>query len=132
MSQRNPNRLKHHAKKRLHKAFETSQYLGEVSKDSLDEYQQVEVEAYVSQMSAVYQMEVKKFNEALDNLLKAKIIYEKIAQYKDTLEAVIYTEKVTQLDTLIRLCAFNLQGMGAAQSEEELIKKMINSYPHRK
>ena len=83
-------------------------------------------------MSAVYQMEVKKFNEALDNLLKAKIIYEKIAQYKDTLEAVIYTEKVTQLDTLIRLCAFNLQGMGAAQSEEELIKKMINSYPHRK
>ena len=46
-------------------------------------------------MSAVYQMEVKQYNEALDNLLKAKIIYEKIAQYKDTLEAVIYTEKVT-------------------------------------
>ena len=39
-------------------------------------------------------MEVKDYKSALDNLLKAKIIYEKMAQYKDTLEAVIYTEKV--------------------------------------
>ena len=39
-------------------------------------------------------MEAKDFKTALDNLLKAKIIYEKISQYKDTLEAVIYREKV--------------------------------------
>ena len=39
-------------------------------------------------------MEVKDYKSALDNLLKAKIIYEKMVQYKDTLEAVIYTEKV--------------------------------------
>ena len=64
-------------------------------------------------MSAVYQMEVKDFASALDNLLKSKIIYEKISQYKDTLEAVIYTEKVSQLDTLIRLCSFNIQGGGS-------------------
>jgi hypothetical protein len=30
-------------------------------------------------MSAIYHMEIKDFKGALDNLLKAKIIYEKIA-----------------------------------------------------
>ena len=59
MSQRNPNRLKFHVKKRFQKAFTSSQYLGQLSKDALDEYSQVEVEAYVCQMSAVYQMEIK-------------------------------------------------------------------------
>lgn len=70
----------------------------------------MEVEAYVAQISAVFLIEKKRFKEALDNLLKSKIIYEKIAQYKDTLEAIIYKEKVGQLDTLIRVCSFNING----------------------
>jgi hypothetical protein len=54
-------------------------------------------------------MEVKDYKNALDNLLKTKIIYEKIANFKDTLEAIIYKERVSQLDTLLRLCTFNLK-----------------------
>ena len=45
-------------------------------------------------MSAVYFIEKKLFQQALDNLLRAKIIYEKLTQYKDTLEMVIYRERV--------------------------------------
>ena len=40
-------------------------------------------------------MEVKDYKNALDNLLKTKIIYEKISNYKDTLEAIIYKERVS-------------------------------------
>ena len=47
-------------------------------------------------------MEVLKFEEALDHLLKAKIIYEKMAEYKATLDALIYGEKVSQITTFIR------------------------------
>lgn len=46
-------------------------------------------------MLAVYEMEIKDFKSAMDNLLKSKIIYEKISQYKDSLEAIIYKEKVS-------------------------------------
>ena len=42
---------------------------------------------------AVYEMEIKDYQSALDNLLKSKIIYEKMSQYKDSLEAIIYKEK---------------------------------------
>lgn len=72
-------------------------------------------------------MENKDYQTALDNLLKAKIIYEKISQYKDTLEAVIYNEKVTQIDTLIRLCAFNLK----KGDDEKAIEKMMQNYPEK-
>lgn len=44
-------------------------------------------------MSAVYLMEIKDFKNALDYLLKTKIIYDKISNYKDTLEAIIYKER---------------------------------------
>ena len=51
----------------------------QIAREALDSYSQVEVEAYVCQMSATYQMENKDYQSALDNLLRAKIIYEKIA-----------------------------------------------------
>jgi len=40
-------------------------------------------------------MDVKDYQKALDNLLRAKIIYEKISQFKDSLEAIIYKEKIS-------------------------------------
>lgn len=80
----------------------------------------------------IYQTEIKDYQKALDNLLKSKIIYEKIAQFKDTLEAIIYKEKVNQLDTLIRLCAFNLKGIMSTDDEDKMLKKMVDSYPEKK
>jgi len=37
------------------------------------------VEAYVASMLAVYEMEIKDYKNAMDNLLKSKIVYEKIS-----------------------------------------------------
>jgi hypothetical protein len=65
-------------------------------------------------------------------LLKAKIIYEKISQYKDSLEAIIYKERVSQIDTLIRGCAFALKGMMNAQEEEKVINQLLGGYPQKK
>lgn len=59
-------------------------------------------------MDAIYNMEKHDFEEALNNLLKAKLIFEQIASYQDTLEALIYGEKVNQLSTFIRSCAATL------------------------
>jgi hypothetical protein len=48
-------------------------------------------------MQAMFQMESRKLDEALDNFLKSQVIYKQIAEYRDPLEALIYTEKVNQL-----------------------------------
>jgi signal recognition particle subunit SRP68 len=132
LHQRNPNRLKFHARKRLQKAHASAKYLLEVAQQSLDGYQQKEVEAYVTSMLAVYEMEVKEHESALDNLVRSKIIYEKIAQHKDSLEAIIYREKVSQIDTLLRLCSFSIKGMLSKEEEQKYLDGLLSSYPQRK
>ena len=85
-------------------------------------------------MQAAYQMECKDFKKALDNLLRSKIIYQKISEFKDTLEEVIYKEKISQLDTLIRQCAFSLKGavLDADASGDKAMNNLLNEYPLRK
>jgi len=70
-------------------------------------------------------MDVKDFKSALDNLLKSKIIYEKISQYKDSLEAIIYRERISQIDTLLRLCSISINGMMSAADEEKMLSKLL-------
>jgi signal recognition particle subunit SRP68 len=97
----------------------------------MDAYQQVEIEAYTSLMQGIYLMECKNFQTALDNLLRAKIIYQKISNFKDTLEEVIYKEKVGQIDTLLRQCAFSLKTAGITTEGDKVIAGMVQAYPQR-
>jgi len=60
-------------------------------------------------MKAAYMMETKKWKEALELLVKAKVIYQNISKLKDSIEAVIYKERIGQLDTFIRLCCVSLK-----------------------
>lgn len=83
-------------------------------------------------MLAVYEMEVKNYQSALDNLLRSKIIYEKIALHKDSLEAIIYKEKVSQIDTLLRLCSFSIKGMLSKDEEQKYLDGLITNYPQKK
>lgn len=45
-------------------------------------------------MKGVYQLEKQLWQEALDSLLRSKVIYQKLSEHKDSLEAVIYQEKI--------------------------------------
>ena len=75
----------------------------------LDGFSKYEAQAYAESMQASYFIEIEKWQEALDLLLRAKVIYQKISSYRDSLEAVIYQERIGQLDTFIRLCCVNLK-----------------------
>jgi hypothetical protein len=75
-------------------------------------------------MQAAYLIEVEQYQEALDLLMRSKVIYQKISEYKDSLEAVIYEERIGQLDTFIRLCCSNLS-LSSSADGEAAIKKSI-------
>jgi hypothetical protein len=87
---RNPFRLNVHARKKFFTMFKNCQSLVKVSEDCLDGFSKYEMQAYVDSMQAAYLMEVKKWPEALDLLLSAKVIYQSISGLKDSLEAVVY------------------------------------------
>lgn len=106
---RNPFRLNIHARKRLGTMFKACAQLKKVADDCLDGFSQYEMQAYVESMQASHLIECKKWAESLDLLLSSKVIYQKIASFKDSLEAVIYEEKIGQINTFIRLCCFELK-----------------------
>ena len=61
-------------------------------------------------MLGLYLLEVKKaFKEALSELLKAKLLYQKLGETPDALEAIMFEERVKQIEPGIRLCSFNLE-----------------------
>ena len=64
-------------------------------KDAFDEQSFFELEAYVDFMQAVYLIEFHKYEQAIDHLLKAQIIYKQLSEYRDPMEALIYTEKAS-------------------------------------
>ena len=93
-SRTNANRLRVHYLKRFKKASQSAERLLRLVKDAVDPVSLIEIEGYKAQMNAVFSMEKHDYEEAMNDLLKAKHIFEQIASYQDTLEALIYGEKV--------------------------------------
>ena len=87
---RNSARMKVHARKRFQRVFVNGEQLSKVSDECLDSFTKYEVQAYVDSMQSAYLIESKKWKDALDKLLSSKAIYQKIMQYRDSIEAVIY------------------------------------------
>lgn len=104
----NPNRLRVHYLKRFQRASEAASKLLKLATGAVDDISLIEIEGYKAQLEAIYNMEKRSYEDALNNLLKSKHIFEQIASYQDTLEALIYGEKVGQLSTFIRSVAQNL------------------------
>lgn len=60
-------------------------------------------------------------------------------QYRDSIEAVIYQEKISEMDTFIRLCCTNLKMNSSQAAEKDFEKKkteiqqaVINAYQETK
>lgn len=62
------------------------------------------MEAYTESVKSAYLIEKEQWEDALNSLLRAKAIYSNIIAYKDSIEGVVFEERVGQLDTFIRLC----------------------------
>lgn len=79
-----------HARKRLQRVYVTGEQLGKVAETCVDLFTKYEVQAYVAGMQSSYLIETRDWAQALDKLLNSKAIYQKIMQYRDSIEAVIY------------------------------------------
>ena len=119
--------MKVHARKRFQRVFATGDQLKLVAEECLDGFSRYEIEAYVESMQASYLIEVGKWQLALDKLMRAKILYQKIMTLKDSIEAVIYSEKISQIDTFVRLCCGKLQKKNVDKAYESEKKSLSDT-----
>ena len=102
-------RNKHTSRKRLKKAYQYALELQNIIKEwGYDPQTCLESEAYTAFIKSSLDIEYSRFTEAMDALLKVNIIYKRLSKSKDSLEAVIYQEKVDQIAPLLRLCTYNI------------------------
>lgn len=101
-------KLRYNIKKKFKRAAQQSKNVYEICKQVSDTQTILEAEAYYSFLEANYLMFKRKFADALELLRKSTKIYDNISKFKDTIEAVAYKEKITNIKTLIRLCVYNL------------------------
>ena len=77
MAQRtNPNRLRAHYLKRFRKASQAAARLLQLATGAVDDITLIEIEGYKAQMEALNNMERHQNEEALNEFLKAKHIFE--------------------------------------------------------
>jgi tetratricopeptide (TPR) repeat protein len=121
-----------HYLKRFKAAAKTAKMIKQTCESAFDEQSQFELEAYCDYIQAICLMEYRKYEEAIDHLLRAQIIYKQLSEYRDPMEALIYTEKVGQLQTFIRSCSANLlipvTQTVQHQDAENIIRSIKKSY----
>jgi hypothetical protein len=78
------------------------------------------VQAYTAQMKANYLMEASRHEDAMGALLEAKTLYELLKKQRDpdSIEAIVYGEKIDQVVTFVRKTAMDLGMMNIGEGFE--------------
>ena len=124
-------RNKYAIRKKLKKAYGHAKHFNDIAHEVYDKQTCIEADAYLSTIKAHLDIEYGRFEEALDELLKVRIIYKNLAATKDSLEAAIYGEKIQQIEPLVRLCTYNLQNKtGQTFSSIDALELEYNKKEH--
>jgi signal recognition particle subunit SRP68 len=101
-------KLRANIKKKFKKAAEVSKQILEISKERCDTQTILEAEAYYSYSMANYLLFTRKFQEALDLFKVSAKIYEKFSSIKDSIESIVYRDRINAIKNSIRLTVYNL------------------------
>ncbi|RCH81735.1 signal recognition particle subunit srp68 [Rhizopus stolonifer] len=104
-------RQKHHLIKRLRRSSQHALKLVELcEKQTVDSKTVFDVKAYAVLMKGYLFFEQQKWKEALDQLIEARTIYEKFAQYNNNAQQeALYYAAMDEIDPNVRFCAYRLQ-----------------------
>lgn len=100
--------LRYNIKKKLKKAAEAAKQVLDIARVKCDKQTVLEAEAYFCYSNANYLLFTRKFQEALDMFKVAAKIYENFSAIKDSIEAIVYRERINAIKSSIRLCVYNI------------------------
>ena len=119
-------RLRHQICRKFQRASLNAKNIYEICKQVGDTQTQLEAEAYYDYIYSNFLIFKSKFSEALNLLIKASSIYAKISELKDSFESITYKDKITNINTSIRLCKYNLSTSKDIIFDEEEFMKNVN------
>ncbi len=100
--------LRYNIKKKFKKAAEVAKHILDIARLKCDTQTVLEAEAYYNYSMANFLLFLRKFQEALDMFKVAAKIYENFSSIKDSIEAIVYVERINAIKSSIRLCVYNI------------------------
>ena len=66
----------------------------------------MEAEAYAEYLEGVYNFEIEEWEAAFTNFMRSRKIYDEISKVSDSLQRILYQERIEQIDQSVRYCNF--------------------------
>ncbi|KAJ8963661.1 hypothetical protein NQ314_005452 [Rhamnusium bicolor] len=102
-------RKKFHLVQKLRKACVYAMQLDELCKqDRCDARTRLEAQAYVAWIQGSLQFELQLWQQAVENLKKSQVIYEKLASTLPEEDQLPYKQRVEEIAPSLRYCAYNI------------------------
>ncbi|XP_057670042.1 signal recognition particle subunit SRP68 [Diorhabda carinulata] len=102
-------RKKFHLVQKMRKACVYAIQLDELCKqERCDARTKLEAQAYLAWIQGSLQFELQLWQQAVENLKKAQVIYEKIASTLPEEEQLPYKQRVEEISPSLRYCAYNI------------------------
>eukprot|EP00828_Plagiopyla_frontata_P047580 TRINITY_DN8839_c0_g1_i15.p1 TRINITY_DN8839_c0_g1~~TRINITY_DN8839_c0_g1_i15.p1 ORF type:complete len:375 (+),score=68.00 TRINITY_DN8839_c0_g1_i15:167-1291(+) len=119
-------RLKFHIRRKLAKAIKWAKILAQITQKQAEQKSALEAEAYAEYLTGLYNFEIEHWDNSLVNSAKALEIYKELIKISDTLDQIVFKEKIEQLEQQIRYCNHKLQ-KGIKEFTVEQILKEANA-----
>eukprot|EP00357_Protocruzia_adherens_P032037 CAMPEP_0115007186 /NCGR_PEP_ID=MMETSP0216-20121206/21006_1 /TAXON_ID=223996 /ORGANISM="Protocruzia adherens, Strain Boccale" /LENGTH=602 /DNA_ID=CAMNT_0002374033 /DNA_START=30 /DNA_END=1838 /DNA_ORIENTATION=- len=104
------HRLKFHIKRRMSKACQAAENLYKMCQDCANKRTLLESEGYFHWMQGNLASEEGKWEEALAKFEQSKAIFGELAKITDSLDSIVFSEKIEQIEPFIRYCQYNFHG----------------------
>lgn len=66
----------------------------------------MEAEAYAEYLEGVYNFEIEEWEPAYTNFMRSRKIYGELSKVSDSLQKILYQERIEQIDQSLRYCNF--------------------------
>jgi signal recognition particle subunit SRP68 len=97
-------RIKFHIRKKFKRAQKWSALLEQLTQDRTEKRSAKETRAYAAFMAALAFHECNRFELALRRYIDSRDLYSELLKQSDTLQGVVYRERIELIDQSIRFC----------------------------
>lgn len=99
-------RIRIHIRRRFLKSLKWATLLKDICKKHTEEKSALEAEAYAEYLEGVYNFEIEEWEAAYTNFMRSRKIYDEISKVSDSLQKILYQERIEQIDQSLRYCNF--------------------------
>lgn len=113
--------MKFHLRKKFRRAVAYARVLQKTCADRTEQQTALEASSYCAFLEGMYYFEVEKWDEAQAAFMTCRSIYSQILKVSDSMQAILYKEKLEQIDQSMRYCSYRSKKQPSLMTMENLL-----------